>query len=113
MRGLALLAFLAAAPAVHAQGTTSAIRGTISYDTGPRFANSIVATRAQRQFMQDLHGEFPGYSANVWGLTASDSAKGYVAWGGPPRDPAIDGSVVPCAPGGSLMFTPDISVPAL
>jgi len=36
-----------------------------------------------------------------------------VAWGGPPRDPAIDGTVVPCAAGGSLMFTPDISLPAL
>jgi hypothetical protein len=49
----------------------------------------------------------------VWGITASDSAKGYVAWGGPPRDPAIDGTVVPCAAGGSLMFTPDISILAL
>jgi hypothetical protein len=77
------------------------------------FANSIVATRAQRQFLLDVRKAFPGYSENVWGLTASDSAKGYVAWGGPPRDPAMDGTVVPCAPGGSLMFTPDISVPAL
>ncbi|HET8675238.1 MAG TPA: glucoamylase family protein, partial [Blastocatellia bacterium] len=50
---------------------------------------------------------------NVWGITASDSARGYVAWGGPPRDPAIDGTVVPCAPAGSLMFTPDIALPAL
>jgi hypothetical protein len=49
----------------------------------------------------------------VWGITASDSAKGYVAWGGPPRDAAIDGTVVPCAAGGSLMFTPDISIRAL
>lgn len=60
-----------------------------------------------------LSREFPGYSSNVWGITASDSARGYVAWGGPPRDPAIDGTVVPCAAGGSLMFTPDISLPAL
>jgi hypothetical protein len=36
-----------------------------------------------------------------------------MVWGGPPFDPNIDGTVVPCAPGGSLMFTPDISVPAL
>lgn len=33
--------------------------------------------------------------------------------GGPPRHPRIDGSVVPCAAGGSLMFTPDISIAAL
>ena len=49
----------------------------------------------------------------MWGITASDSVKGYVAWGGPPRDPAIDGTVVPSAAGGSLMFTPDISLAAL
>jgi hypothetical protein len=77
------------------------------------FANSIAATRAHREFCRSLAGEFPGYSENVWGISASDSAKGYVAWGGPPRDPAIDGTVVPYAAGGSLMFTPDISLAAL
>ncbi len=78
------------------------------------FENSVKATRAQRQFFIDvLSKEFPKYSENIWGLTASDSAKGYVAWGAPPRHEATDGSVVPCAPAGSLMFTPDISVPAL
>ena len=77
------------------------------------FANSIAATRAHKQFCLDLSKEFPGYSENVWGITASDSAKGYKAWGGPPRDPEIDGTVVPCAPGGSLMFTPDITLAAL
>lgn len=77
------------------------------------FENSIIATRAHRQFCLDLGKEFPGYTENMWGITASDSAKGYVAWGGPPRHKAIDGTVVPCAAAGSLMFTPDISPPAL
>ena len=77
------------------------------------FGNSIVATYAQRDFLLDLRSEFPGYGENLWGLTASDSMKGYVAWGGPPRDPAIDGSIVPCAAGGSLMFAPEITLPAL
>lgn len=77
------------------------------------FENSIKATRAHRAFCIALAGEFPGYGEDVWGITASDSARGYVAWGGPPRDPAIDGTVVPCAAGGSLMFTPDIALPAL
>jgi hypothetical protein len=49
----------------------------------------------------------------VWGITASDSVNGYIAWGGPPRDPAIDGTIVPAAAGGSLMLTPDISLAAL
>ncbi len=77
------------------------------------FDNSVKATRAHRMFCIDLSREFPGYDENVWGITASDSAKGYEAWGGPPRDPAIDGTVVPSAAGGSLMFTPDICLPAL
>ena len=78
------------------------------------FANSVAATYAQRQFFIDvLSKEFPFYSANIWGLTASDSSHGYLAWGAPPRDPETDGSVVPCAAGGSLMFAPEITLPAL
>lgn len=77
------------------------------------FENSIAATLAHRAFCQTLTHEFPGYGPDVWGITASDSAKGYLAWGGPPRDPAIDGTVVPSAAGGSLMFTPEVSVKAL
>ena len=77
------------------------------------FENSVLATRANRQFCLDLAGEFPGYSENLWGITASDSAQGYQAWGGPPRDGPIDGTVVPCAAGGSLMFAPEIALPAL
>jgi len=77
------------------------------------FENSVVATRAHKAFMLSLAPEFPGYADHVWGVTASDSRKGYIAWGGPPRNPAIDGTVVPAAAGGSLMFAPDITVPAL
>jgi hypothetical protein len=77
------------------------------------FENSIAATRAHRAFCMSLSGEFPGFSSNVWGITASDSIRGYVDWGGPPRDPRIDGTVVPSAAGGALMFTPDICLPAL
>ena len=77
------------------------------------FLNSISATRAHRAFCIELAKEFPGYGPDMWGITASDSIKGYVAWGGPPRDPAIDGTIVPAAAGGSLMFTPDISLQTL
>jgi hypothetical protein len=75
------------------------------------FANACAATRAQKQFCLDLRGRFPGYEENVWGLTSSDGATGYVDWGGPPVkagvvDPRIDGTVVPCAVAGSLPFVP-------
>ncbi len=77
------------------------------------FTNSIAASRANRAFCIDLSRQFPGYSADIWGITASDSARGYVAWGGPPLGRELDGTVVPCAAGGSLMFAPDICLPAL
>jgi hypothetical protein len=77
------------------------------------FENSAEATLAHRQFCMDLRTQFPDYSENIWGITASDTAKGYKAWGGPPAKGPIDGSVVPCAAGGSLMFAPEICVPAL
>jgi putative addiction module component (TIGR02574 family) len=77
------------------------------------FENSVKATLAHRAFCINLAHDFPAFGPNVWGITASDSAKGYLAWGGPPRDPDIDGTVVPSAAGGSLMFTPELSVAAL
>jgi len=77
------------------------------------FENSVAATRAHKAFCLSLAGEFPVYAENVWGITASDSRKGYVAWGGPPRHKDIDGSVVPAAAAGSLMLVPDIALPAV
>lgn len=77
------------------------------------FLNSVNATRAQRAFCLSLARRFPGYSDNVWGITSSDSPGGYIEWGGPPDDPAIDGTVAPAAAGGSLMFTPGICLAAL
>jgi hypothetical protein len=77
------------------------------------FQNSISATLAHRAFCMNLTHDFPALGPDVWGITASDSAKGYLAWGGPPRDPDIDGTVVPSAAGGSLMFTPELSTLAL
>jgi hypothetical protein len=75
--------------------------------------NSVEATRAHKAFCLKLSGEFPGYTEHVWGITSSDSRRGYVAWGGPPRHEAIDGTVVPCAAAGSLMLAPDITLPAV
>jgi len=70
------------------------------------FQNSVKATDAHRLFCIDLATQFPDYSDTLWGITASDSAKGYVVWGGPPAMGPIDGTVVPCAAGGSLPFLP-------
>ena len=68
------------------------------------FRNSVIATDVHRRFCIDLAGQFSDYSDDLWGITASDSARGYVVWGGPPSTGPIDGSVVPCAAAGSLPF---------
>lgn len=70
------------------------------------FANSVAATKAHKAWCLDLAGEFPDYSEDLWGITSSDSRRGYVGWGGPPRRGPVDGSVVPCAAAGSLPFLP-------
>ena len=70
------------------------------------FHNSAVATEVHRRFCVELNQQFPSYSDDLWGITASDSAKGYVVWGGPPALGPIDGTVVPSAAGGSLPFLP-------
>ena len=70
------------------------------------FENSKIATEAHWRFCLDLSRKFPDYSDDLWGITASDSAHGYVIWGGPPEIGPIDGTVVPSATGGSLAFLP-------
>jgi hypothetical protein len=74
------------------------------------FHNSTLATEVHRRFCLDLSKQFPDYSDNLWGITASDSKNGYVAWGGPPEMGSIDGTVVPCATGGSLPFLPEAAM---
>ena len=73
-------------------------------DHADYFRNSVDATLAHRQFCVDLEGRFPKFGKDLWGITSSDSEKGYVGWGGPPAQGELDGTVVPCAAAGSLPF---------
>ncbi len=80
------------------------------------FDNSVIATYAHREYCLSLRSLYPAFSENLWGITPSDSSIGYVIWGGwdakrPRRD--LDGTIAPCAVAGSLMFTPEICLPAL
>lgn len=68
------------------------------------FQNSVTATEAHRLFCLGLNNQFGDYSDDLWGITASDSVNGYTVWGGPPVIGPIDGTIVPCAVGGSLPF---------
>lgn len=77
------------------------------------FQNSVTATEVHRRFCIELGKQFPDYSDDLWGITASDSQHGYVAWGGPPATGPIDGSIVPSAAGGSLPFLPAATIRVL
>ncbi|HEV2322923.1 MAG TPA: glucoamylase family protein [Terracidiphilus sp.] len=70
------------------------------------FQNSLIATDAHRIFCLELHSQWSDYGNDLWGITASDSKSGYVVWGGPPAMGPIDGTIVPCAAGGSIPFLP-------
>ena len=76
--------------------------------------NSVEATLAQSEWCATLSTKFNRWSNGLWGLTASDSARGYMNWGGLEESTdRLDGTVVPCAPGGSLPFAPKECVQAL
>ena len=70
------------------------------------FQNSAIATEVHRRFCVELNERFSDYSNALWGITASDSERGYVAWGGPPATGPIDGTIAPAASAGSLPFLP-------
>jgi hypothetical protein len=78
-------------------------------DYADYFENSRLATARHRRFCLEMRQRFPWFSENMWGITASDSRYGYLDWGGPgtKANAKIDGTLVPCAPGGSLAFLPD------
>jgi len=77
------------------------------------FENSVIATDVHRRFCLQLNEQFIDYTNALWGITASDSDKGYVIWGGPPAMGPIDGTIVPAATGGSLPFLPDATMRVL
>jgi hypothetical protein len=76
------------------------------------FENSRRATLAQRSYCIENPRKHTGYNGLVWGLTACDGPPGYSAHGAPPPQ-EDDGTIAPTAAGGSIAFTPEISVPTL
>jgi hypothetical protein len=80
--------------------------------------NTRRATLAQQAYCIANPGGFTGYSALVWGLTACDGPTatgylGYSARGAPGPGTTDDGTIAPTAAGGSIPFTPEISLPTL
>ncbi|MDN5782569.1 MAG: hypothetical protein L0H23_11220, partial [Luteimonas sp.] len=90
------------------------------------FENSRRATLAQRTYAIENPMKWKGYGENVWGLTASDGPqrtmqlyngeerefRHYSARGAGLRDAYDDGTIAPTAAIGSLVFAPEVVIPA-
>lgn len=82
------------------------------------FENSIKATLANRKYCITNSKRFKTFGENSWGLTACVGPNGYS--GGYGAKPCLadiekenDGTVTPCGPAGSIVFTPELSIKAL
>ena len=82
------------------------------------WANSVAATLANRQFCIDQKWS-KTFNENSWGLSATQTPKGYQVYGAPPYgfecdyDAHCDGTVTPYAALSSMPFTPEESLAAL
>ncbi len=81
------------------------------------FENSVKASKANRQYCINEHGNFKTYHENSWGLTACSTPNGYGGPGTPPYHPNVtsknDGTVAPSGAAGSIVFTPEESISAM
>lgn len=82
-------------------------------DYADYWTNSVLATKAHRMMCIKMEDRFPHYGENAWGITSSDSEYGYTAWGGPDPSAHVNGTLVPCAPAGSIPFLPTESIAAV
>jgi hypothetical protein len=111
-------------PYMRARGGPSAAGGAAPMDY---FENSRRAALAQRQYAVDNPGGWRDYSADVWGLTASDGPLDstlavdgrartfhtYWARGAGTDEINDDGTIAPTAAAGSIAFAPEAVVPSL
>ena len=91
------------------------------------FENSRRATYAQRAYAIDNPMRWNGYGENIWGLTASDGSadvelnfageirrfRTYSARGIGTVYSVDDGTIAPAAAAGSIVFAPEIVIPAI
>jgi hypothetical protein len=91
------------------------------------FENSRRATYSHQAYARENPRKYHDYSEFIWGLTACDGPgygtltidgmqrrfEGYAARGASADWTNDDGTIAPTAAGGSIMFTPEISLPAL
>lgn len=77
------------------------------------FENSVLASKASRQYSIDMKSKYITFSENSWGLTACDSPTGYRGdFGAPPAGKnntvcKTDGTIAPAGALGSFVFMPE------
>lgn len=82
------------------------------------FNNSVKATLANREYCINNMKKFKTFGKDSWGLTACVGPNGYSGgYGARPSladvDKKNDGTITPCGPAGSIVFTPELSIKAL
>ena len=82
------------------------------------YENSVRATKANRQYCIDNPLGLKTYGENAWGMTACETPGGYTgAMGALPcvgsKQKHPDGTIPPCGPIGSIVFTPEESIAAM
>jgi len=80
------------------------------------FDNARTATLAHQACSIDYSTEYKTFSKYFFGFTAADTKKGYRVFGGLPNTMNkldTDGTIAPFGPIGSIIFTPEISIPAI
>ncbi len=79
------------------------------------FNNSIEASKAAYDYAVYQSANYNTYSEVSWGNTASDGPDGYRAYGNLPAAGTIyvDGTLAPAGPIGSIVFVPDLVIPAM
>lgn len=77
------------------------------------FRNSQWASRANYDFCKENAEKYETYRNSLWGLSASLGPKGYKAYGAQPGNPLHDGTIAPYGAISSIVFTPELSIPAI
>jgi hypothetical protein len=80
------------------------------------FDNARLATLAHQACAIDYASQYKTFSQYFFGFTASDTPMGYRVYGGLPNTMNrldTDGTIAPFGPIGSIIFTPEISIPAI
>lgn len=89
-------------------------RGLVDkYDGLDYWENSRIATLANKRFCELRKDKYKTYAEGFWGLTACIGPNGYKGYGAGPGNVFHDGTIGISAIGGSVMFLPEVCVPAL